>query len=171
MESITDVAAPVPGYEGLYAVTKNGVVFSLPRKTSKKLNIMNPVDNMPAGYLRVVLCKDGQSKLWYIHRLVALAYIPNPENKKMVNHKNANKRDNRLDNLEWVTSMENHIHAFENHLYINHKIHPFKKKEVYDLVKQGVPIKDVAERYGVKPGGVYSLIRRYKEAQELQMAA
>lgn len=171
MESIADVAAPVPGYEGLYAVTRNGVVFSLPRMTSKKLNIMNPVDNMPAGYLRVVLCKDGHSKLWYIHRLVALAYISNPENKKMVNHKNGNKRDNRRDNLEWVTRMENHIHAIENGLYPNSKIHPSKKKEVYDLVQQGTPIKDVAERYGLKPGGVHSLVRRYKEAHELQMAA
>jgi hypothetical protein len=171
MESITNAAAPIPGYEGSYSVTKNGVVYSLPRKTSKKLNLMNPVDNMKAGYLRVVLCKEGNSKLWYIHRLVALAYIPNPENKKMVNHKNGNKRDNRAENLEWVTRAENHIHAFENGLYPKHKIHPSNKKEVYDLVKEGVPVKTVAERYGLKPGGIYSLMSRYKEDVALPLAA
>jgi hypothetical protein len=170
MESITNAARPIPGYEGLYSVTKNGVIYSLPRKTSKKLNIMNPVDNMKAGYLRVVLTKDGSSKLWYIHRLVALAYIPNPENKKMVNHKNGNKRDNRLVNLEWVTCMENHTHAIEHGLYPNSKIHPSKKKEVYDLVKDRVPVIVVAERYGMRPGGVRSLVRRYEES-ELKMAA
>lgn len=163
MEAITDVAVPVPGYEGLYAVTKNGVVFSLPRSTSKKLNIMNPVDNMKAGYLRVVLAKEGNSKLWYIHRLVALAYIPNPENKPMVNHKNGNKRDNRHGNLEWVTGQENRDHAFENGLYPQQRIHPSKKQEVYDLVKAGVPIKVVAEKYGLKPGGVRSLVYRYEQ--------
>ena len=171
MESITDVSVPVPGYEGLYAVTKNGVVFSLPRKTSKKLNIMNPVDNMIAGYLRVVLTKEGSSKLWYIHRFVALAYIQNPDNKPMVNHKNGNKRDNRVENLEWVTCMENHTHAIEHGLYPNSKIHPSKKKEVYNLVKEGVPVKVVAERYGMKPGGVRSLVYRYLEAEALPLAA
>ncbi|QXE92428.1 NUMOD4 motif-containing HNH endonuclease [Geomonas subterranea] len=171
MESITGVTVPVPGYEGLYAITKNGVVFSLPRPSSKKLNIMNPVDNMKAGYLRVVLCKDGQTKLWYIHRLVALAFIPNPENKPMVNHKNGNKRDNRLENLEWVTSMENHTHAFEHGLYPQRKIHPSKRKEVYDLVKSGVHIKDVAAKYGLKTGGVYALYYRYKRNYDLRQAA
>lgn len=170
MESITSAARPIPGYEGLYVVTKNGVVYSLPRKSSKKLNIMNPVDNMKAGYLRVVLTKDGRSKLWYIHRLVALAYIPNPENKPMVNHKNGNKMDNRLVNLEWVTCMENHTHAIEHGLYPNSKIHPSQKKEVYDLIDSGVPVTTVAERYGMRPGGVRSLVRRYKES-ELKMAA
>jgi hypothetical protein len=171
MELITDVAVAVPNYEGLYSVTKNGVVFSLPRATSKKFNIMNPVDNMKAGYLRVVLCKEGSTKLWYIHRLVALAYIPNPENKSMVNHKNGNKRDNRLANLEWVTGAENYTHAFENGLYPRNKIHPTKKKEVYDLVKEGVPVKTVAEMYGMKPGGVRSLVYRYEEVEELPLAA
>lgn len=80
MESIADAAVPVPGYEGLYAITKNGVVFSLPRTTTKKLSIMNPVDNMNGSYLRVVLSKEGHTKLWYIHRLVALAFISNPGN-------------------------------------------------------------------------------------------
>ena len=170
MELISNAAKPIPGYEGLYSVTRNGVVYSLPRKGIKKLRIMKPVDNMKAGYLRIALTNDGRTKLIYLHRLIAIAYIPNPENKPMVNHINGVKTDNHVENLEWVTSMENHIHAFELGLYPRCKIHPSEKQKVVELVKQGVPIKVVAEMYGMRPGGIYSLIWRYREA-ELQMAA
>jgi len=131
---------------------------------------MKQIANMKAEYLRVTLCKDGNSELVYVHRLVAEAYIPNPENKPMVNHIDGNKQNNNVGNLEWVTGYENRLHAFELGLYPNQKIHPTRKKEVYDLVKQGEPISKVAEKYGMKPGGIRSLVRRYREP-ELQMAA
>lgn len=63
------------------------------------------------GYLFINLYKNGKKKTGLIHRLLANAYIPNPENKPQINHKNGIKKDNRLENLEWVTSSENHIHA------------------------------------------------------------
>jgi HNH endonuclease/NUMOD4 motif len=169
MELITAAAKTIPGFEGLYSVTKNGVVYSLPRK-GRKLKILKAVDNMKAGYLRVKLSGNCKPKLYYIHQLVAMAYIPNPGNKPMVNHIDGVKTNNRLENLEWVTAQENHDHAFELGLYPEQKIRSSQKKEVYDLVQQGVPIRVVAERYGMKRGGVRSLVRRYKEA-ELRMAA
>jgi hypothetical protein len=169
MVLITEAARPVVGYEGLYSVTKNGVIYSLPRR-GRKLKIMNPVDNMKAGYLRIALSRDGHTKLCYIHRVVAEAYIPNIENKPMVNHINGIKTDNKVENLEWVTGQENRDHAFDLGLFPNQKIHSHRKGEVVELVKQGIPIRTVAEMYGMRPRGVDSLLRRYKES-ELKMAA
>jgi len=171
MELISNAARQIPGYQGLYAVTRAGVVYSLPRKHSKKLTIMTPVDNMKAGYLRVMLTKDGRSRLVYIHRIVAETYITNPLGKPMVNHIDGVKTNNRVENLEWVTGQENRDHAFHLGLYPNQKLSSDKKKEVHDLVKSGVSIKEVATKYGLKPGGVYSLFYRYNEQQELRQAA
>lgn len=171
MACIADAASEIPGFEGLYAVTTNGVVYSLPRKQRKKLKVMTPIDNTLEGYLRVRLSRDGKSALYYIHRLVAETYIPNPEKKPMVNHIDGNKANNRKENLEWVTGQENRDHAFHLGLYPAQKIASSQKLEVYELVQQGMDVAEVAQRYGMQPGGVRSLVRRYKEAQELQMAA
>lgn len=166
---IADGAEEVRGYEGLYAVTKHGVVYSLP-KGGRKLKVMTPADNMKTGYLRVSLTKDRKTRLIYIHRLVAEAFIPNPRNVPMVNHINGVKTDNRLENLEWVDGYQNRLHAFELGLYPQQKIHPEQKKDVYALVQQGVPVKKVAEMYELKEAGVRSLVRRYKP-EEQRMAA
>ena len=172
MISISKRAKEVAGYEGKYAVTKNGVVYSLERKYSPKLKVLKQ-QHMPNGYLRAPLRGQKHTEYIYVHRLVAEAYIPNPQNKPMVNHINGNKADNRVGNLEWVTGLENHTHAFELGLYPRQKVHPSEKGNVVSLVDQGVPIRIVAEIYGLKPGGVVSLVRRYREAEELeiQMAA
>lgn len=81
-----------------------------PKKNKKKRN------KKKQGYLYVKLWIDGKSKAAFLHRLVAQAYIPNPDNKPEVNHKNADKHDNYVSNLEWVTSKENKEHAKNNNL-------------------------------------------------------
>ena len=68
------------------------------------------------GYSSVDLCKDGTIKKYLIHRLVAEAFIPNPEKKPQVNHINGIKTDNRLDNLEWCTHSENMLHSYKQGL-------------------------------------------------------
>ena len=68
------------------------------------------------GYPNVTLSINGVSKTITVHRLLAIAFIPNPENKPQVNHKNGNKLDYSLDNLEWATPTENMQHAFDNGL-------------------------------------------------------
>jgi len=69
------------------------------------------------GYQFVTLTKEKSKKNFYVHRLVAEAFIPNPENKPQVNHINGNKTDNTINNLEWVTNAENSRHAYNNGLY------------------------------------------------------
>jgi hypothetical protein len=104
----------VVGYEGLYKVSNSGRIKSLDRLvvTKKNVNINIPekirkqCDN-GFGYLYVTLTKNGKSLTQASHRIVAKAFIPNTENKKCINHKNWNRSDNRVDNLEWTTYMEN----------------------------------------------------------------
>lgn len=88
------------------------------------------------GYLTVGLYKKCKHKVFRVNRLVAEAFIPNPENKPEVNHKDTNKENNHVSNLEWNTRSENQIHAYENKLQI-----PITKKILqYDL--QGNFIKE-----------------------------
>lgn len=91
----------VKGYEGLYAVTSCGKVWSYISQKFLSPRITH------AGYYEVHLRKQGESKQFRVHRLVAEAYIDNPENKPEVNHKDENKLNNCINNLEWFTSKEN----------------------------------------------------------------
>ena len=87
----------VVGYEGLYQVSNNGRVKSL--KFGKE-KILKP-GKLKNGYLRVNLCKNEKQKHFLVHRLVALTFITNPNNLPDVNHKDENKENNRVENLEW----------------------------------------------------------------------
>ncbi|UGO48010.1 HNH endonuclease [Bacillus phage vB_BanS_MrDarsey] len=115
------------GYEGLYQVSDTGELRSLDRRelcTRKdgqqffrsrkgKTLVLSKDDD---GYLVTSISKDGNPKGIKIHRLVAEAFIPNPENKEQVNHIDGNKENNHVDNLEWSTNHENITHAVETKL-------------------------------------------------------
>lgn len=98
----------IKNYEGLYAVTDDGRVWSYRRKIYLKPG----VDRY--GYFIVSLRKNGVNKTRLVHQLVAKAFIPNPENKPQVNHINEIKTDNRVENLQWVTAKENVNHGTRN---------------------------------------------------------
>ena len=98
----------VEGYGGKYQVSNLARVRSLYRGKTK---LLKP-DTIHTGYLRVTLCKDGKTKYPFVHRLVAQAFIPNPDNKPQVNHIDGDKTNNYVSNLEWVTAAENIHHGF-----------------------------------------------------------
>ena len=94
------------GYENLYRISKNGDVFN---KKNKKLKVTKCCSG--TSYFQVCLSNKGKTKNFLVHRLVALNFIPNPENKPQVNHIDGDKFNNNVSNLEWVTASENLIHS------------------------------------------------------------
>lgn len=105
----------IQDYEGLYQVSSIGNVKSLSRTKGKRTVIERIVKTTISsfGYKRVVLSKDSALKTFCNHRLVAIAFIPNPDNKQTVNHINGVKTDNRVENLEWSTQQEQISHAIK----------------------------------------------------------
>ena len=97
----------IEGYEG-YQVSNTGKVKSTRKKFGKQeQETILKAKVIWTGYQRIGLVKDKKCRQFYIHRLVAQAFIPNPENKPIINHKNGDRTDNRVENLEWCTHAEN----------------------------------------------------------------
>jgi len=112
----------IEGYEGLYAITEDGRVWSHPKNTNNKNGKWLSIDNS-RNYLKVGLVKDGKKKRFALHRLVAEAFCKKPEGCDQVNHINGYKKDNRAENLEWVTASENRLHAWREGLQVATEAH------------------------------------------------
>lgn len=110
----------IKGFEGLYQVSTMGNVRKLRfinnYVNKEKVFSVTPQPN-GTGYLKVMLWKESKHQQKLVHRLVAEAFIDNPEGKLFVNHKDGVKTNNRLDNLEWCTGSENMHHAFRTGLW------------------------------------------------------
>ena len=112
----------IEGYEGVYQISNKGRVKSL--KCGKE-RILRPRDN-GNGYLKVHLFKNTSFQSIYIHRLVAEAFIPNSQNKPQVNHKDENKKNNCVENLEWIACIDNCNYGTRNER-ISRKILQYSK--------------------------------------------
>ena len=127
----------VPGYIGLYKVSNYGRIKSLSRKIVRNKNVVNIGNiimrqSISNKYYSVMLYKDNTKNRYLVHRLVATAFIPNPENLPQINHKNENKLDNCVDNLEWCTSKYNN--NYKNKVKIGALKH---KKAINQYDKKG----------------------------------
>ena len=121
MENSIEKWLPVVGYEGSYSVSNEGRVKSMAKKwfagvhnrsqRSKGETLLRQHINR-LGYVKVNMHGIEKPRIMAVHRLVATAFIPNPENKPEVNHKDGNKGNNHVSNLEWATLSENRRHAY-----------------------------------------------------------
>lgn len=105
---------PIPGYEGLYEVSACGKVRSLNFKRTGKIRIMKPQIHTN-GYLCLTLYKNEQQEKCFVHRLVAFAFIRNTKNELEVNHKDWDKKNNNVSNLEWCSRRYNGNHRANKH--------------------------------------------------------
>lgn len=119
----------IKGFDNCYMVSNYGNIKSLPRNgTINKERILKPA--IRGDYLFVRLVGNHKDKKCSVHRLVAKAFIPNPENKPCVNHKDGNKLNNKADNLEWCTQSENMIHARD---YLNWDLRSEHKRKLCSI--------------------------------------
>ena len=168
---IGEVWKPIPNYEGFYEVSNIGRVRSLYRY--KK--ILHPSDTN--GYRTVELWKGKKRKRIGVHRLVAMAFIDNPDNKPFVNHKDETRDNNSVDNLEWVTHVENcrygtaikrrtqHLDYSKRRINNKHQIEVVSKP-IVQCNREGAPIKkwlsitECAKALGMSPSGISKAIQR-----------
>ncbi|MEH4266008.1 NUMOD4 motif-containing HNH endonuclease [Klebsiella aerogenes] len=159
----------IPGFEGRYAITSDGRVLS----KFKGWQPLRP-GTKPGGYLFVGLYASGSRVAVYkmVHRLVAEAFIPNPEGKPEVNHKDGDKRNNDVSNLEWVTRSENAIHGVAHDLLkhgFEHCSSKLTPEQVLDIYSAEGRYRDIGNKYGVCAQTVCnikrkSIYRRFLEA-------
>ncbi len=109
----------IVGYENEYQINQFGEIRTLKDSPKlKKYDVLKPQISKSNGYVYQMLYKNGKEKLLRVHRLVAMAFLPNPNNLPQVNHKDGNKQNNSVDNLEWCEQSDNMKHAYKNGLQI-----------------------------------------------------
>lgn len=130
-----DVWKPIVGYEGLYEVSDSGQVRSLSKLCGRSKRDEKELKTFvnSFGYVKVNLFRNSCGKQFSVHRLVAEAFIPNPDNLPQVNHKDGNKQNNTVENLEWCSVSENINHAIQ---VLNRK----SRNQPVTLVKNGTQI-------------------------------
>lgn len=173
------------GYEGLYTIDTDGKI------ERKERSVTFLVNGRAKKHSRTLLFKGGVQKTWknkygyimvsfsdgnggkknfYVHGLLMLAFVPNPDNKGDVNHKNGIKHDNRLENLEWSTRSENLIHALRTGLRkpnkgLIGKDNPsaFLKEKDIPVIRlmrqQGIHVNEIARKFGVGRSTIFDILR------------
>jgi hypothetical protein len=148
---------PIRGWEGLYEITNDGRVYSLRRGTYLKPRLSMD------GYKRVCLCNDTVRREYRVARLVAETFISNPENKPAVNHKDYDRQNDVVDNLEWTTDYENAHYSFKEGRY---KIPENYKAYTFTNVYNGkaftiIGINNVAKQFHCTAKNFKAIITKY----------
>lgn len=174
MKEELEIWKEVDGFNGVYFVSNKGNVKSVDhyckgRKGSgKQTGRVLKLSESRKGYLRVSLSKDCKKFNTSAHRLVAKAFIPNPKNKEQVNHKDCDKKNNHVSNLEWCTGLENRRHAQENGRdnpnygedHHNSKLSNNQVLEARKLREKGCTINEIAIRFNVSKTAMCKIVNR-----------
>jgi hypothetical protein len=150
---------PCVGYETHYEISNLGNVRSLERMVNNRLKTglkkvssrILKTGKSKSGYLIVTLCIDNVKSNHTVHRLVARAFIPNEANKEQVNHKDGNKHNNNVNNLEWLTRSENVKHAYQQ----LGSYHYLKQNKKVSWITDGINTKRILGNFDM-PNGWYS---------------
>ncbi len=160
----------IKGYEGLYEISNLGRVRSFRRTGGKDARILSGGISK-TGYRFVILCKWGLHKHFLIHRLAAIAFIDNPYNKPFINHIDFNRQNNNINNLEWVTSLENSVYSAQHgrmktwgrlrgEQHGRHKLTIEQVIQIKSFIfEYKFPIRLIARQYNVSEAAIY-LIKR-----------
>lgn len=154
----------ITSYEGIYQISDFGRVKRIMHRSNPAHKIIN-VSEATGGYLQVCLTVNGKGINHSVHRLVGIHFIPNPENKSQINHKKGNKKDNRFFMIEWNTSSENIIHAFDTGLSkpmsgTKHGKSKLTEKEVLEIRASDLTPAELAVKYNVLREQIYKILRR-----------
>lgn len=164
---MVEVWKDIPGYEELYEINNIGkiktkertFVDKMGRNYLKKSILCNSNDD-GKGYLQIVLTKNGKRKSFKIHKLVAKTFIPNPNNLPQVNHKDENKENNNVDNLEWCTRKYNINYGTRNYRCTRHRLRKINQYNLDNIfIKKYNSLKEAGEQTNIKYQNISSCCR------------
>ena len=155
-----EILKPINGYKGLYSISNLGGLYSHPKNNKKGLWVRQC--NKVYPYIRIGLSRKGSSTWYYMHRLVAKAFIPNPDNKPSVNHKDGDKTNCRVDNLEWTTNYQNIQHCADTGLNPRMKLTIDDKYDLCDSFISGLmTYKQLAHKYNTAESNIRRYVKNY----------
>ncbi len=167
-----EVFKPIKGYDDMYFISNYGSIKSYKHNSPKILkNCINS-----RGYEYIKLSKNNKKKMFVVHRLVCEHFMPNPENKPFVNHKDGNKTNNRINNLEWVTASENIKHAYDtglNYVSDENRKNTIKRnksmtkkivqidKDTKEIIRKWGSMADASRSLNIHPSDISKCCRNY----------
>lgn len=160
----------IPDYEGLYQASNLGNIKRICRKFVDKIGRIRQINEVickpsidTSGYMQIVLTKNKKRKSYKIHKLIAMTFIPNPDGFPQVNHKDENKLNNKIDNLEWCTLEYNCNYGTRNYRCTLHCKHKVKQLSQGTIIKKYNSLKDASMKTGIKYQNISSCCRKQQK--------